>query len=106
MIESKEANAMNDQAKMTNDQESTVVDAVTVDRLRTHCCECKYPFRIGRSLSMRMGMNSGHVTCPRCNAFLHVEQLEGDEASTELWEKYVARETRGPSFITQSMDQQ
>jgi hypothetical protein len=47
---------------------------------------------IGRSLAMRMGMNTGHVTCPKCESFLHVEQLEGDSASTERWERFVARE--------------
>lgn len=60
-------------------------------KLRTRCCKCDHPMTIGRSLSMQMGMNSGHVTCPQCKTFLHVEELEGDEAWTEEWDSYMKR---------------
>lgn len=43
------------------------------------------------SLSMKMGVNSGHCTCQKCNTFLHVEILEGDEAWTEPFDDYLAR---------------
>jgi hypothetical protein len=69
------------------------VEVTTDNRLQTHCCFCRYPMRIGRSLSMQMGMNSGHVTCPKCESFLHVEQLEGNTASTELFDEYVKRQS-------------
>lgn len=74
---------------MSETNEKTEV--VTVPKLRTRCCECQYPMLIGRSISMQMGMNSGHVTCPKCKEFLHVEQLEGDEVSTERWTDYSKR---------------
>lgn len=67
------------------------IEAVTVERLRTHCCACQYPFSVGRSMAMRLGFNSGHATCPQCDEFLHVEQLEGDQAWTERWADYVTR---------------
>jgi hypothetical protein len=52
-------------------------------RLRTRCGACQHEFYCGRSLSMQMGLNSGHCSCPKCNTFLHVECLEGDAAWTE-----------------------
>jgi len=70
-------------------------------KLVTRCCKCDLPFQIFPSMSMQMGVNTGHVTCPKCKAFLHVEILEGNEAWTEPWEKYIDREKRGPSPIIQ-----
>jgi len=48
---------------------------------------------------MQMGINSGHVTCPKCKAFLHVEILEGDEASTELFDQWLARDAEIGSVV-------
>lgn len=69
--------------------------------LVTRCCQCQHPMSIAASIAMLMGMNTGHVTCPKCHAFLHVEVLEGNEAWTELWNDYVERTGRGPSIIHQ-----
>lgn len=67
----------------------------TRPRLRTRCCACSHPMQIGMSLAMQMGHNSGHVTCPKCREFLHVERLEGDEAWTERWEDFLRRNCVG-----------
>lgn len=75
-------------------------------RFRTRCCCCQHPFQIGASLAMLSGHNSGHATCPKCKEFLHVELLEGDEAWTERWGDYLARETYGPSVLQQWNDTQ
>lgn len=68
---------------------------------RTRCCKCGHPFRIKPSLSMQHGINSGHVSCPKCKEFLHVELLEGDEAWTEAWQAYLSRTKYGPGMIEQ-----
>jgi transcription elongation factor Elf1 len=60
-------------------------------RLRTRCAKCETEFYVGPSLSMKMGVNSGHCTCAKCQTFLHVEILEGDEAWTEPFDDYLAR---------------
>jgi hypothetical protein len=58
--------------------------------LPTRCCACQRGFHIRPSLSMQMGINSGHVTCPGCGAFLHVEALEG-EAWTQRWDEWLQK---------------
>ncbi len=70
-------------------------------RLRTRCCACSAEFYIRPSLAMQMGLNTGHCTCKNCNAFLHVEALEGDVAWTELHRDYLAKleGNRGPSLV-------
>lgn len=73
----------------------TPVEAVTANRLRSRCCACGHPLSLGRSIAMEFGVNSGHVTCPACHEFLHVEQLEGDEAATEKWDEYIDRQYGG-----------
>lgn len=60
-------------------------------RLRSACSECGAEFYVGLSISMQMGMNSGHASCPKCSTFLHIEILEGDAAWTEPFEKYLKR---------------
>ena len=60
-------------------------------RLRTACSECQAEFYVGLSISMQMGMNTGHASCPKCNTFLHIEILEGDAAWTEPFDKYLKR---------------
>lgn len=72
-----------------------------VTLLRTRCCQCNHPFQIRPSLSMQMGRNTGHASCPNCKTFLHVEILEGDEAWTEPWDQYVQREKYGPGPLEQ-----
>jgi hypothetical protein len=63
-------------------------------RLRTRCAKCETEFYIGPSLAMKSGVNSGHCTCPKCQTFLHVEILEGDEAWTEPFDEYLARKPK------------
>lgn len=53
-------------------------------------CPCGHDFELAPSLAMRMGHNSGHVTCSKCGAFLHVE-LADDQARVESWDAYLAR---------------
>jgi hypothetical protein len=60
-------------------------------RLRTRCAVCKHEFYIGASIAMRMGLNTGHCTCPSCKTFLHCELLEGDEAWTERHSDWLKR---------------
>ena len=60
-------------------------------RLRTACSQCQAEFYIGKSPAMKLGHNSGHCTCPKCSAFLHVEILEGDAAWTEPWNVFLTR---------------
>lgn len=69
--------------------------------LETRCCKCEHPMQIRPSIAMMMGMNTGHAGCPKCQAFLHVEILEGNEAWTEPWNDYIERTKYGPSFIHQ-----
>lgn len=52
-------------------------------------CPCGHGFDIGPSLAMQMGVNSGHATCSRCRAFLHVE-LSDAGAAVEPWDVYAA----------------
>jgi hypothetical protein len=59
--------------------------------LPTRCCSCQRAFHIRPSLMMRMGINTGHVTCPGCAEFLHVEVLEC-EAWTERWNDWLAKQ--------------
>lgn len=60
------------------------------DRLHTKCSECDTQLTISPSLSMQMGGDSGHVTCPNCKTFLHV-QLGECETTTEKWSRLIAR---------------
>lgn len=69
----------------------------TTRYLQTKCCACEHAFRIRPSISMQFGINSGHVTCPKCKEFLHVEQLEGNAAWTMRWNDFIAREFDGPT---------
>lgn len=34
--------------------------------LSTRCGSCQHPFTLFASISMMLGHNSGHVTCPQC----------------------------------------
>lgn len=65
-------------------------------RLRSACSECGAEFYVGLSLAMRIGMNTGHGTCPnpKCQTFLHIEILEGDAAWTEPFQAYLKRTGR------------
>jgi len=58
--------------------------------INTRCCKCSHEFQFHPSLSMQCGMNSGHLTCPKCNTFLHVEILEGDVAWSQDFKEYAA----------------
>lgn len=71
-----------------------------MSHLPTRCCVCQHSFSIRPSISMQMGINSGHVSCPACGEFLHVEALEC-EAWNERWADYLQRETHGPSIVAQ-----
>lgn len=70
-------------------------------RYRATCCECGKELSFRPSIAMQAGMNSGHLTCPKCHTFLHVEIAEGDRAATEKWTDYIEREKRGPAGILQ-----
>ncbi len=70
--------------------------------LRTRCCVCGCDIRFAPSISMQLGANTGHLTCPDCKAFLHVEVLEGNDAWSERWEDYIQREQYGVSFVQQA----
>ncbi len=91
---------MSDEANCTPFGQSPISAAVYGDQaelppvtgfLRTRCCECGKKFYIRPSLSMQLGHNSGHCTCTKCKTFLHVELLEGDEAWTEEWDRWLKR---------------
>lgn len=77
----------------------------TTPHLETKCCACDHAFRIRPSLSMQMGINSGHVSCPKCKEFLHVEILEGNAAWTERWTDYVQRECHGAPIVAQHAEE-
>jgi hypothetical protein len=68
---------------------------------KTICCVCKRELTFRPSLAMQCGMNSGHLTCPGCKTFLHIEIMEGDRANSEKWDDYLARENYGPSGLLQ-----
>ena len=58
------------------------------------CPGCKKQLWAAPSMSMQMGMNSGHGTCPRCKMFFHLEivpDLDGDIMEAEDWQKYMKR---------------
>lgn len=58
----------------------------------TICCECGHEFPIGASISMQMGSNSGHATCPKCDTFLHISLNEHQTAAiSEEWCAWLAR---------------
>lgn len=59
-------------------------------------CPCGHGFELGPSLAMQMGLNSGHVTCPACHTFHHVE-LAGDGATVEPWDAYKERWVEAPA---------
>lgn len=78
---------MNDEVQDLRDRQITARPPI----YRTRCGKCGHDFRIGPSMSMQMGHNSGCVSCPKCDQFLHVELLEGDEAWTEPWDQFLKR---------------
>lgn len=61
------------------------------DTLSIACPTCAHAFGIGPSLMMRLGVNSGHCTCPGCKTFLHVEATGSGTASGEPWDDYAKR---------------
>ena len=65
-------------------------DSPSTGHLPTHCCACGRKFSVRPSIAMLLGVNSGHVTCPGCGEFLHVEALEC-EASTERFSDWLQR---------------
>lgn len=58
--------------------------------LKTRCCKCGHHFQFHPSIAMLSGMNSGHLSCPQCSTFLHVEMLEGDVAWSQDFKEYAA----------------
>lgn len=92
---------MKDAVENTEAQRTQSGDGLKLEpkqgRLRTRCCACDLEFYIGASISMRMGMNTGHCSCPKCETFLHVEILEGDMAWTERHSEWCKR-ARGESL--------
>lgn len=60
------------------------------ERLPAVCGSCACEFQINPSLSMRMGINSGHAKCPQCQSFLHVELVNGRPV-TEVFDAWLKR---------------
>jgi hypothetical protein len=57
----------------------------------TRCCVCGHGFRIGPSIAMQLGGDGGHVHCPKCTAFLHVQLLEAGDVATERYDDWIER---------------
>ena len=76
---------------MSEQELAEVGEGWRAERIQTRCSVCQHPFSIRPSMAMRCGMNTGHVGCPKCDEFLHVELLEGNEAWTEPFADYLAR---------------
>lgn len=71
---------------------------------KAECCGCKAILHFSLSPAMQLGLNTGHLTCPHCKTFMHVEIAEGDRAATEPWGEYVQRETYGVAQPMQLTD--
>lgn len=59
------------------------------------CVGCQETIHVAPSMMMsEFGKNTGSGTCPKCQAYLHLE-INADNASitSELFEEFVKRET-------------
>jgi len=59
------------------------------------CCNCGYEQWAKPSMMMtELGKNSGHGSCLKCEAFLHLEiipDLFGEEMKAEIWDKWLKK---------------
>ena len=55
------------------------------------CCGCQTEFTAMPSILMRMGTNSGSLTCPHCGTHLHIA-IHQSRMVSEPWQTYLDRE--------------
>lgn len=60
------------------------------DKYDFTCAKCGHPMQFAPSISMQMGINTGHATCSKCNTFLHLEiDMHKQVGISILWDEHL-----------------